>query len=226
MRTGRVLFFPMKASALGGGYKASALGGGYSAVAARRAQARALVMTVSALGGYSPSTLLGAPKHEPLEVALHVASGRSVHLSKSPGESVEHLILKGLLWALLVPSHPTVMCEVDLGLRYKPDVVVLDAATGEPCWWGECGHVKPSKLADLGRAFPYARFSVAKWGRGDLRGYAGQLRSQLRLPARAAPFDLISFPADSIERFIRDDGLVSVGFDELQIVPLMSEDPT
>jgi hypothetical protein len=68
-------------------------------------------------------------------------------------------------------------------------------------WWGECGSVKASKLSDLARAFPHARFSVAKWGRSDLRGYASQLRGQLTLPpTRTAPFDLVSFPADSIER--------------------------
>jgi hypothetical protein len=113
-------------------------------------------------------------KHEKGEFSLYCGAS-TVTLSKVKGESMNHVLLKGLLWALLLPLHPDVACEVPLGMRYKPDVVALDDASGEPCWWGECGSVKPSKLSDLAAAFPHARFSVAKWGRSDLRGYAQQL---------------------------------------------------
>lgn len=179
----------------------------------------------TSLGGYTPATLLSAPKHEPLTLHLS-AAGRGVQLEKAPGESVQHLVLKGLLWALLLPTHPDAACELDLGLRYKPDVVAIDPMSGKPCWWGECGSVKASKLGDLAAAFPQARISVAKWGRSDLRGYAGQLKSQLVLPPRlyrTAPFELLSFPADSIERFVAEDGQLSVSFDDVQVVPLVDE---
>ena len=129
------------------------------------------------LGGYSTATLLNAPKHIPLDLTLHTPCGASIALSKAPGESVQHLLLKGLLWSLLLPTHPGAACEVDLGLRFKPDVVAIDGSTGDPCWWGECGSVKSSKLCILARTYPQARFSVAKWGRSDLRGYANQLVS-------------------------------------------------
>lgn len=173
------------------------------------------------LGGYSPSTLLSAPKHTPLTLELS-ASGQLLRLQKNPGESVEHLVLKALLWALLLPTHPSATCELDLGLRYRPDVIALDEATGAPCWWGECGSVKGSKLSELSSAFPLTRFSVAKWGRSDLRGYANQLRAEIKLPRqRAAPFEVVSFPADSIERFVAADGRLSVSFEDLQVVPLV-----
>lgn len=173
------------------------------------------------LGGYSPSTLLSAPKHTPLTLELS-ASGQLLRLQKNPGESVEHLVLKALLWALLLPTHPSATCELDLGLRYRPDVIALDEATGAPCWWGECGSVKGSKLSELSSAFPLTRFSVAKWGRSDLRGYANQLRAEIKLPRqRAAPFEVVSFPADSIERFVAADGQLSVSFEDLQVVPLV-----
>jgi hypothetical protein len=204
-----------------------------------------------ALGGYTAATLLDAPKHTPLSVCLQCArSGSAVTLAKAPGESVEHLVLKGLLWALLLPAHPDAACEVDLGLRYKPDVVALDHASGLPRWWGECGSVKPSKLQHLATSFPDCRFTVAKWGRSDLTGYAYQLvrraltrtplkeplpspclaptlpsraqRSGVRLPhRRTAPFELVSFPADSIERFISDEGHVTVDFEDLQVISLL-----
>ena len=94
-------------------------------------------------------------------------------------------------------------------------------------WWGECGSVKASKLNDLMEAFPNARISVAKWGRSDLRGYASNLRSELNVPAdgRAVPFELISFPADSIDRFIAADGELTVAFNDLQVVPLIEDEP-
>ena len=178
------------------------------------------------LGGYSPDTLLSAPKHEPLELTLR-SSGQKLQLAKAPGESVEHLVLKGLLWALLLQTHPSAcFCEKDLGLRYRPDVVAFDEGN-QISWWGECGSVKASKLNDLMEAFPNARISVAKWGRSDLRGYASNLRSELNVPAdgRAVPFELISFPADSIDRFIAADGELTVAFNDLQVVPLIEDEP-
>ena len=126
-----------------------------------------------ALGGYTAATLLDAPKHSPLVLRLS-AHGSSAVLTKAPGESVQHLVLKGLLWALLVPTCPDAACEVDLGMRYKPDVVSIEG-TGRPRWWGECGSVRASKLQQLATTFPHCRFTVAKWGRSDLRGYASQL---------------------------------------------------
>lgn len=133
------------------------------------------------------------------------------------------MLLKSLLWALLLPTHPSAVCELDLGLRYRPDVIALDAE-GAPAWWGECGSVRASKLNDLALQFPTARISVAKWGRSDLRGYAQQLRSELALPPqRSAPFELVSIPADCLERFISDDGRITLTFDDLQVVPLSDE---
>ena len=177
----------------------------------------------SALGGYSAETLLSAPKHAPLSLTL-TAHGSTLRMAKNPGESVQHLLLKSMLWALLLPSHPSAACELDLGLRYRPDVVAL-GDDGVPQWWGECGSVKASKLDDLAAAFPHARISVAKWGRSDLRGYAQCLRSELSLPpTRTAPFELISFPADSVDRFLSDDGELRVSFEDLDVVPLDNGD--
>ncbi len=169
------------------------------------------------LGGRTTANLLAAPKHAPLQLSL-TAHGRRLRLSKRAGESAEHLLLKALLWACVLPRHPGAQCERDLGLRYTPDVVAL-GADGTPCWWGECGSVKPSKLADLARDFPHAHLCVAKWGRSDPRGYASQLRSQLALPpTRTAPCEVVSFPADSVDRFVSDDGQLYVSFDDLDVV--------
>jgi len=177
-------------------------------------------LMAAALDGYSAATLLSAPKHAPLTLTLR-AHGATLRTAKSPGESVEHLLLKAMMWTLFLPTHPNAACEFDLGLRYRPDVIALDD-TGAPLWWGECGSCKPSKLRDLAATFPRTRFSVAKWGRSDLRGYAGGLRSELSLrPTRSAPFELLSFPADSVERFLSDDGELDVSFDDIDVISLV-----
>ena len=184
-------------------------------------RSRGLFLMSRALDGYSAATLLTAPKHAPLTVELS-AHGRSVRLAKRPGESAHHLLLKGLLWACALPLHPEAQCELELGLRYRPDVVALGADGVTPCWWGECGSVKPSKLASLASTFPQAHIAVAKWGRSDLRGYASQLRGELALPrTRTAPFSLVSFPDDSLDRFLTDEGELRVSFDDLDIVELV-----
>ena len=49
-------------------------------------------------------------------------------------------------------------------------------------------------------------------------------RSGLQLSQhRTAPFEVLSFPADSIDRFISDDGRITIDFDDLQVVPLHDE---
>lgn len=141
-----------------------------------------------ALGGYTPATLLSAPKGERLLIDLK-AQGRSVRLLKQRGESVQHLLMKALLWAALLPSYPLAECEIDVGHRYKPDVVEL-GSEGEPNCWGECGAVATSKLAHLAAEFPRTHFIVSKWAHSDIRGYAETLRRELALPPRAAAFEV------------------------------------
>jgi len=41
-------------------------------------------------------------------------------LVKAKGESMEHLLMKALLWALMLPSMANIECELDIGHRYKP----------------------------------------------------------------------------------------------------------
>ena len=168
------------------------------------------------------------------------AGDEHMPLTKVKGESMEHLLMKALLWALMVPSTDgSVECELDVGHRYKPgaaappqppsparalsceggapwrrvaDVVAL--SSGQPCWWGECGSVTTEKLADLREAFPAMRLTIAKWGHSDLSGYAAQLgRALPAARADAAPIDLVSFPVDSVERFVAEDGSLSVRWD-------------
>lgn len=173
---------------------------------------------VAALGGYTPSTLLSAPKGERLHLRLR-AHGRTTTLVKVQGESMQHVLMKGFLWALLLPTHPAAVCELDVGHHYKPDVVSL-TERGHPACWGECGAVTAGKLRRLAADFPSTHFAICKWAHSDISGYAEQLRSELALTPRAAPFELLSIPDNGPDEYISIDGDVRVSREELQIVQL------
>mmetsp|Transcript_54531 Transcript_54531/g.90415 ORF Transcript_54531/g.90415 Transcript_54531/m.90415 type:complete len:182 (+) Transcript_54531:45-590(+) len=173
---------------------------------------------VSPLGGHRASELLNIPKAQTLPLIFR-SRGQTARLRKTPGESVEHLLLKALLWALYLPQYPNAQCEpaaceLDVGNLYRPDVVAL-GATGEPSWWGECGSVSSTKISALATKFPRTHFTVAKWARSDLSGYAGSLRSDVGGGPRVAPFEVLSFPADSAERFVSDNGDVQIKWDDV-----------
>jgi len=140
---------------------------------------------------------------------------------------MEHLLLKVLIWSLYLPLYTTAECEdcacaLDVGSRYNPDAVAL-SLNGKVLWWGECGSVKESKLAHVAWTMPSTHVTVAKWGRSDLSGYAGSLRralsdSPLRQKFRSkrpASFEVISLPADCTERFLREDGSIDIGWDDV-----------
>ena len=170
------------------------------------------------LAGYSPPTLLSAPKGERLHLRLST-QGRSCTLVKVRGESVQHCLMKGFVWALLLPMYPDAVCELDIGHHYKPDVVSL-TEQGAPAFWGECGAVTTTKLGKLAAEFPATHFVVCKWAHSDVSGYAEQLRSELALPPRTAPFELLSIPDNGPAEYISDNGEVSLTRDDLQVVQL------
>lgn len=146
------------------------------------------------------------------------AHGRKVVFLKKSGESLEHVLMKAFLWALYLPRYPELSVEIPIGDRYKPDVVQLDAL-GEPVFWGEAGKVSEEKVASLGRRFPRTHFVVAKWS-VSLAPFEALVRDALDAGRRHAPFELLAFPADSAERFLADDGSVTVGFDDLERIVL------
>jgi hypothetical protein len=77
---------------------------------------------------------------------------RQLVFAKKPGESLEHVLMKAMLWALYLPQYPEMLLEVPIGGRYKPDLVQprpgLDPASG-PLFWAEAGKVGQKKLERL-----------------------------------------------------------------------------
>lgn len=145
---------------------------------------------------------------------------RSVEVVKKENESVQHVLMKALLWAMHVESYPTVQIEFEIGDRYTPDCIALDGASGLPLFWGECGRVEQSKIASIVGRFQHVHLVIAKWGINPV-GYAAQLSRTVAecraeadgeaaigaalaglAPARSAgPVEVVAVPEDSEARF-------------------------
>lgn len=141
------------------------------------------------------------------------AHGRQVVFAKKPYESATHVVMKALLWALYLPQYPNLTVEIAIGDRYKPDVVALDAQ-GEPRFWGEAGDITTAKIRSLARRYRHTHFALAKWDT-RLDPLVEIVAAAVRGLKRTAPFDLISFPAEAVDRFIADDGTITISHDDL-----------
>ncbi|MEP0548353.1 MAG: hypothetical protein ABJF88_15560 [Rhodothermales bacterium] len=135
---------------------------------------------------------------------------------KKRQEGIEHVLMKAFLWALYLPAYPGLTVEIPIGDRYKPDVVGLDLR-GEPVFWGEAGKVSEAKTASLLRRYPDTHFAIAKWA-VPLAPFEAIVREALDGRPRRAPFDLLRLPPDSAERFIAEDGTITVSFDDVERV--------
>jgi len=146
------------------------------------------------------------------------AYDRRVVFIKRRHERTEHVVMKALLWALYLPRYPDLSVEVSIGDRYKPDVVAVDAF-GRPLFWGEAGEIGVAKIRSLARRYRRTHFAIAKWDT-RLDPFIAIVEGALAGLRREAPFDLISFPADSAERFIDDEGRIHIRHADVEWVRL------
>lgn len=136
------------------------------------------------------------------------AHGRQLVLIKKDKERIEHVWMKALLWALYLPTYPTLQVEVSIGDRYKPDLVAR-SPDGSLLFWGEAGQVGVQKVAPLLRRYPATHFAWAKWD-SRLTPFVEIIDKARRDRSRSAPIDLIAFPDDSVERFIQPNGQITL----------------
>jgi hypothetical protein len=128
------------------------------------------------------------------------AHGRRLVFAKKAEESEAHVLMKAFLWALFLPDYPNVQVEVPVGDRYKPDLVALDS-DGNPAFWAEAGYVGERKLRRLVRVRGL-HLALGKWN-ARLDPFARMIETALKGVRRRAPVELIGFPADAADRFIR-----------------------
>jgi hypothetical protein len=65
-------------------------------------------------------------------------AGKRVRLWQRPGESYKHVLMKALGYAMFVRKYRHLEIETKVGLRYKPDLIAVNAR-GDFDFWGECG---------------------------------------------------------------------------------------
>jgi uncharacterized protein YaeQ len=143
------------------------------------------------------------------------AHGKKIIFAKNPNESSEHVLMKAFLWALYLPEYPNLTVEIRIGDRYKPDVVAM-SDEGKPLFWGEAGQVSMEKVRALAKRYRATHFAIAKWNT-RLDPVAELVIEALDGVKREAAFDLISFPANSAERFIDEEGNLQIGHADLEI---------
>ena len=153
------------------------------------------------------------------------AALRKLVLVKKRGESIEHVLMKAVLWALYLPDYPEMQVEVSIGDTYKPDLVHLAPPPGgvaygdpAPVFWGEAGKVSAAKWRSLLKRFPDTHFALARWNE-RLAPHEATVRKALGTRPRRAPVDLVSVPPDAERRFIAE-GTIRVGPADVERVRL------
>ena len=146
-------------------------------------------------------------------------------------ERSAHTLMKAFLWALYLPQYPQMSVEIRIGDHYKPDVVAMPqtpsiySTTNAPLFWGESGQVGRDKIYELVRRYPATHFAIAKWD-SALRPYVQLVEAALEGVEREAPFDLLTFPADSVERFIDKRGNITLNHAKLNWVRMQESEAT
>ena len=146
------------------------------------------------------------------------AHGKQMVFVKEALESKIHVLTKAFLWALFLPDYPNLSVERHIGNRYKPDLVQFDD-NDELEFWGEAGRVSKRKMQTLVHRFRDTHLVFAKWDM-NLEPYRKIVQKEIRSVRRSAPVDLISFPSDSDERFIRRNGTIQISFKDIEWIRL------
>ena len=139
--------------------------------------------------------------------------GKQMVFLKKSFEGDIHVLTKAFLWALFLPGYPDLSVEIRIGDRYKPDLVQT-SENGVPVFWGEAGRVSQRKEHYLVSRFRSTHLVFAKWNK-SLEPFYRMIKKETVSVARSAPVDLISFPAESDERFIRPDGTIRITFKDV-----------
>ena len=146
------------------------------------------------------------------------AHSKQMVFIKKTFESDIHVLMKAFLWALFLPDYPNLSVEIHIGNRFKPDLVQFDD-NRYPIFWGEAGRVSQRKMQTLVQRFRSTHLVFAKWNM-NLEPFLKFLKKRTDNSQRSAPVELISFPADSNERFIRRDGSIQIAFKDVRRVLL------
>jgi len=135
--------------------------------------------------------VLGLKLQLVLDVRLHHAAlgvrdlRERVFLTKKRGESLDHVLMKFLSWALFY--HPDLRIEVSADQHYKPDLVRLDER-GAPLQWVDCGQTALKKLDRIASKNRKTLIDIVKPTGRELRLFKDAADSKIARPERVRYF--------------------------------------
>ena len=80
-------------------------------------------------------------------------------LVKTDTELRSHVVMK--LFSYVLFYDPRLQIDIDVGMHYRPDLVVM-GDSGVPELWIDCGHIAKRKTESLAKKFRRTRFIVVK----------------------------------------------------------------
>lgn len=121
-------------------------------------------------------------------------------LQKKRGESMAHVVMKLLAWAVYAGDAPDgLKIEAPAGQHYKPDVVRF-GDDGQPRLWIDCGRTAPKKLAEVVAKNRRATVVIVKRAAAELAHYRLTALPRLRRLEVAERVAWLAFDDGFVER--------------------------
>ncbi|MBU3759394.1 MAG: YaeQ family protein, partial [Candidatus Omnitrophica bacterium] len=121
---------------------------------------------------------------------------------KAEGEKREHVVLKVLAYMLFF--EPELKVEVDIGMHYKPDLVVMAPGEHVPSVWIDCGQVTILKVQSLARKLKHSRIIFMKQTQRELQQFKKlierKVEDESRIECIAFDEGFVPEVAQSLER--------------------------
>jgi hypothetical protein len=180
------------------------------------------------VGNFKPpiSKVSNIPKAKKHTLSLTV-NGETKVLQKKKYESIQHVLVKALLWKLFSTEYPNIEIEKDIGdPNYLPDVISLPAADGmedgacQPLFWGESGRMSLEKALELSQRYPEMHIVWMRWGI-SLTDFVAQVAPALSSSSstssgsRSGRFTLAAIPKKEVWEFLDDDCNVIITKDDV-----------
>jgi hypothetical protein len=177
-------------------------------------------------GNYQHKTTGGwkdVPKSKKLTFNL-TANGITKPFVKKRGESLQHVLVKGILWKLYMDKYPSIQIEetVEDDL-YTPDVVAVfqdnyhnNGTNGHQVvtFWGEAGRMSINKALALVERYPDTHLVQMRWAKrlGDfaplfVEHFQNNLTSDVQR-RRRAKFEFAAFADNDVWRLIDANGTI------------------
>lgn len=170
-------------------------------------------------------------KSKTMRFKLYSEDGKaSIDVLKKSQETLQHVLGKGIIWALHRRTYPNIYVEKDIGDKRVPDVVSFEDGYEirtdghessasqsicsnplQPLFWGESGRMSPQKAAEIASKYPSTHFVHLRWGMENDENWSRDIEYALRptLSNRSAPFEFAVLKCDPKE-FVDEDGVICI----------------